>query len=63
MVIKMKLLCAWCKKDMNTGEQLTNDEYFKLSEAAAHGICPECARKMEAGENIEDYCKHLGNED
>ncbi len=56
MVTIIKIECAWCGKGMGEkdGEGQTG---------ISHGLCPECARKMEAGENIEDYNKHLGNED
>ncbi|KKN16949.1 hypothetical protein LCGC14_0970660 [marine sediment metagenome] len=47
----MKRLCAWCKKDLDTGKQLTDEEYKRLSEGATHGMCPDCydkeVRKLE----------------
>ena len=42
----MKRLCSWCKKDIDTGEQLTDEEYKRLSEDATHGMCPECYREQ-----------------
>jgi len=42
---ELKVLCAWCKKDMGTGQQLTDDEYKILSKDATHGICQECLKK------------------
>ena len=38
-------LCAWCKKDLDTGEQLTDAKYKELSKSASHGMCSECFRK------------------
>ena len=38
----MMRLCAWCKKDMDTGRQLTDEEYNACEETATHGICPKC---------------------
>ena len=31
---------------MDTGKQLTDDEYKILSKDATHGICPECSEKQ-----------------
>ncbi len=39
----MVRLCAWCKKDLDTGEQLTDEEYKRLSEDATHGMCEACS--------------------
>jgi len=39
-------LCAWCKKDLDTGKQLSDEEYKELSKkAASHGMCKECYDK------------------
>jgi len=46
MNTKLQRICAWCKKDMDTGKQLTDDEYKILNKEATHGICPECSKKM-----------------
>ena len=35
--------CAWCKKDIDTGEQLTEQEYERLRAVATHGICENCS--------------------
>ena len=39
-------LCAWCKKDLDTGKQLTDEEYKEISKDASHGICEECLKKQ-----------------
>ncbi|KKK54457.1 hypothetical protein LCGC14_3084550, partial [marine sediment metagenome] len=39
------VICAWCKKDKNTGRQLTDEEYLAVNSTASHGICPECSAK------------------
>ena len=42
------VICAWCKKDMQTGRQLSNQEYEKTRTPEAkesHGICPACSAK------------------
>lgn len=41
----MRRLCAWCKRDLDTGDQLTDEEYTKLSEDASHGMCLPCYGK------------------
>ncbi len=43
--VKIKKLCAWCRKDIDTGEQLTDEEYNALEKVATHGICPACLTK------------------
>ena len=46
----MRRLCAWCRKDMDTGQQLTDEEYARtctLEAEATHGICPECAEELK----------------
>lgn len=37
---KLKIICAWCKKDMGEREG--------TKEGVSHGICPECAEKQRA---------------
>ncbi|KKM99295.1 hypothetical protein LCGC14_1149310 [marine sediment metagenome] len=47
-------VCAWCKKDLETGRQLTDaefDAYAALETASTHGICPECSEK-QLSENV-----------
>jgi len=39
----MRRLCAWCQKDLDTGKQLTPEEYETASPEATHGICKECS--------------------
>lgn len=50
-------LCAWCKKDIETGKQLTDVEYKEASKEATHGMCRDCYReqinKMEGTNNGE----------
>lgn len=41
----LRRLCAWCWKDLDTGEQLTKIEYIELSPDASHGICPPCEKR------------------
>ena len=45
---KLQRICSWCKKDMDTGRQLTDTEYKELSKVATHGMCPECLEKETA---------------
>ncbi len=40
---KIRRVCAWCKKDMDTGEHLTDEEYERLRAEAIHGICENCS--------------------
>ena len=50
----MRRLCAWCRKDLDTGQQLTDEQYKIASQEASHGICKECERKLfplEGGKN------------
>jgi hypothetical protein len=42
----MKRLCAWCRRDMDTREILSEDEYKKQSKNATHGMCQECLEKQ-----------------
>ena len=49
----MKRICAWCKKDLDTGEQLTEEQYKIASQDASHGMCPECDKKV-TGEELEN---------
>lgn len=37
----MKVICAWCKKDMGQKEPLEED-------LISHGICPICVSTIEA---------------
>ncbi len=41
----MRRLCAWCRKDLDTGKQLSEEEYKTASLEATHGMCPECYKK------------------
>ena len=43
--VKMRRLCAWCKKDLDTKIQLSDDEYDRVTNTATHGICDECLGK------------------
>lgn len=41
-------VCAWCRKDIDTGEQLTDKEYEATTVPGAqvsHAICPVCREK------------------
>jgi hypothetical protein len=42
-------VCAWCHKIGHGSEWLPIDEYFRrqLATRTSHGICPDCARKLE----------------
>ena len=42
--IIVKRLCAWCKKDLDTGKQFTDKEYEELSKNASHSMCKECLK-------------------
>ena len=41
----MRRLCAWCRKDLDTDEQLSDEEYIIASKEATHGICAECEKR------------------
>ena len=43
------LVCSWCRKVGHDGEWLTMEQYFgsKFDTETSHGICPECAKRME----------------
>ncbi len=51
----MRRICAWCKTDLDTEEQLTDEEYKRISESGetTHGVCEDCYEKetkaMEGG--------------
>lgn len=38
----MKIICAWCRKDMGEKEPLSDKRI-------SHSICKECAKKTEKG--------------
>lgn len=41
-------VCAWCRIDLDTGQQLTIEEYQLTclpDSKTSHGICPECKEK------------------
>ena len=42
---QMQRICAWCRKDLDTGQQLTDAEYEAASKTATHGVCQECSDK------------------
>ena len=46
---KYLLICSWCRKVGQDGEWLTMEQYFgsKFSTQTSHGICPECARRIQ----------------
>ena len=61
MVLKMKVICAWCRKPMDeyaTTEEMLSvipdtssrwlDPTEQLPELVSHGICDRCAAKLEA---------------
>ncbi len=48
--VTMRRLCAWCRKDQDTGQQLTEAEYKEASPGASHGCCQECEVKYFKGE-------------
>jgi len=52
----MRRLCAWCLKDIETGEQLTDVEYIKVD--ATHGMCEACY-KLE-GDKAFGLCPKCG---
>jgi len=43
------LICSWCRKVGHDGKWLTMEQYFgsKFDTETSHGICPECAKRME----------------
>ncbi len=41
----MYRICAWCKKDLDTDKQYTDEEYIALMDETTGGICPECEAK------------------
>jgi hypothetical protein len=43
------LVCSWCRKVGHEGEWLTMEQYFgsHFSTETSHGICPECASKLQ----------------
>ncbi len=43
------LICSWCRKVGHEGEWLTMEQYFgsKFSTETSHGICPECALRIQ----------------
>ena len=42
---ELKRICAWCKKDIETGQQLSGEEYIAVNPTATHGMCRECEAK------------------
>lgn len=44
-------VCAWCHKIEQQSRWLTIEEHFKQQTGAkiSHGLCPECAQKLQAG--------------
>src|SRR3990167_2807613 len=44
-------ICSWCKKIMGTIEPI-NDP------TPTHGICPECSRKLEEEEKLNENQPH-----
>ena len=43
------VLCGWCRRIRHEGRWLTLEAFFAKHEAgASHGLCPDCAAKMEA---------------
>jgi hypothetical protein len=43
------VLCGWCRRIRNEGEWLTFESFFAAHQAnTSHGLCPECAAKLEA---------------
>ncbi|KKM71794.1 hypothetical protein LCGC14_1426990 [marine sediment metagenome] len=56
-------ICAWCKIDLETGEQLTDEEYNLtcLPEAEeTHGMCPDCS---ERATNLQKQNREPGHFD
>ena len=45
--MEMKVICAWCLKDMGTKECL-NTSLAEGEETVSHGLCPECKVKVMA---------------
>ena len=45
--MQMKVICAWCLKDMGTKECL-NSGLAEGEEPVSHGLCPECKVKVMA---------------
>ena len=52
--LRMRRLCAWCRKDKDTGEHLTDAEYEAASKNATNGICEECLDK-EIKKGVANY--------
>ena len=45
--MQMKVICAWCLKDMGTKECL-NSGLAEGEEPVSHGLCSECRVKVMA---------------
>jgi hypothetical protein len=44
------VLCGWCRRIRDEGRWLTLEAFLTAHQAnASHGLCPECAAKLEAG--------------
>lgn len=44
-------VCAWCRKVEHDGHWLVLEDYFqrRFNTRTSHGMCPECYRKVRAG--------------
>ncbi|MBI3874393.1 MAG: hypothetical protein HY300_00160, partial [Verrucomicrobia bacterium] len=47
-------VCAWCHKIEQQNNWMSIEEHFKKQTGAkvSHGLCPECARKLQAGYGV-----------
>jgi len=49
----MKIVCAWCKKELGEKEPLDDPRI-------SHGICEECKQKMQ--QELKQYEKEIDND-
>jgi hypothetical protein len=54
--MSMRVICAWCKKDLGTKATTSVDE-----SPVSHGICPDCVKKIMAplGKPLETFLDTL----
>jgi hypothetical protein len=52
----MRVICAWCKKDLGPSATSTND-----AAPVSHGICPDCVKRVMAplGKPLESFLDTL----
>jgi hypothetical protein len=43
------VLCGWCRRIRDEGRWLTLEAFLtEYKASASHGLCPDCAAKLEA---------------